>query len=409
MNTNKKSTKTKMLKGGTLAAIERDIILKSAQQMSKQLSSQRQKKGNTPSIKRNRGGNQNRLGTFDLRPQKNSRKSPTGASYSDGFDCVSRPEREIVRVEEFDELISTVTGQIAFTISQLAVNPGQSAIFPRLSKFAILYEKYRWEQLEFYFQHDVSQFNAQGAAGLVILSGLYDAASATPTTKAQVEVTEPHVICMPNQNSLLRFNPQRLHPKGYPLYVRPGNVPGGADIKTYDACQAFVTVQGMAGAGEVGELHVRGRIQLIGDILDSSAISAPVNNQVSEFLTATDANEVTATPYTMLLATVGTNGLAAVNASGVITLPAGNYLVSANVRKVFSGSGTVALLALQKNGANAGTSSNETFTAGTRTGLTQFVEVFISSNGTDTIQLVSTDTFSTGTVTLAGTLLILAA
>lgn len=351
------------------------------------------------------------LRQFDMAPQSRSKKSSTGASYNDGFDVTSKPERRLVRVEEFDELVGTVTGQTAFTILAFACNPGQAAVFPRLSKFAVLYERYRWKKLEFYFQHDVSQFNAQGAAGLVILSGLYDAASATPTAKSQVEVTEPHVICMPNQNSLLRFNTSRLHPQGLPLFVRPGNLPGGADIKTYDAANVFVTVQGMAGAGEVGELHVRGQVEFIGDILDASAIAPPANNQVT--ILSSSASEpagATTVAKNLLLADVTVNGLNVVNSSGSVVLPAGNYLIQENLRLGNTTSATDVVFQINKDAVPIIPVTPEFSVVQANASFNGMGSTcaFVSSNGTNVFTFPVTATYASGAATMEATVSIIA-
>lgn len=359
------------------------------------------------------GGNKVRANNtrqqFDNRPQKMSKKSNTGSSYNDGFDVVSRPERDLVRVEQFDELIGTVTGQTAFTCLPYVCNPGNSTTFPRLSIFAKLYERYEFESLEFYFQHDVSQYNVQGAAGLVILSGLYDAASPTPLNKNQVEVTDPHVICMPNQNSLMRFNKKKLHPQGMPLFVRPGNLPGGADIKTYDCANMFLTVQGMAGAGEVGELHCRGRVKFYGDILDASQIQTPINNQVAEFVSSGNESLTSTVELLLALATSRTNGLNAVNTAGSIVLPAGNYMVYASNRAVFAGSGTTHSLSIYKNAVGIGEGAGSRVWVAAQLTTDSLVHYgYVTVNGTDAITVGVTTTFSTSTCVALGSIIIVA-
>jgi len=330
--------------------------------------------------------------------QRQARKSPTGASYNDGFDAISPPDVRDERVESFDELIATVTGQTAFTILQFAMNPGNATTFPRLSRIAQLFEKYKFEQLEFYFQHDVSQFNAQGAAGLVLLSALYDAASAAPTSKTQIEATKPRVICMPNQNSLLRCSPQRMHPQGYPLYVRSGGLPGGSDVKTYDVGNMFLTVQGMAGAGEVGELHVRGRVRLYDELLDASSASSASNNQVSWFQDTATQTYTTTVAKIAPVATASANGLSAVNTAGSIVLPAGNYLVDGQVNGIGSGLATASLVSdLQKNGTTVFVAALPTGRSGdaSDTNAPQINvswSAFVTSNGTDAFTMVNTMT-----------------
>jgi len=259
--------------------------------------------------------------------------------------------------------------------------------------------------LEFYYQHDVSQFNAQGAAGLVILSSLYDAASADPTTKQQIEATDPHVICMPNENSCLKLAVQGMHPVGEPKFVRGLSLPGATDIKTYDAGTLYATTQGMAGATEVGELHVRYKGLLYDRILDSSAATAPQNFSVSESFDAAGQVIVTATPFVPPLASILTNGLVLPNAAGVFTLPAGNYLVDYKSTIVGAGVLTTNSLSLQKNGA---TLANSTVSRIIGAAAVLSVDTlngtsFISSNGTDTFNLLVTASF---TVTATETALI---
>jgi hypothetical protein len=276
-----------------------------------------------------------------------------------------------------------------------------------------LYDKYLFETLEFYFQHDVSQFNAQGSAGLVLLSVLFDAASPAPTLKTQIEATNPRVICMPNQNSLLRVPSAKLHPKGYPLFVRPGTLPGGTDVKTYDAGNFFATVQGMlANNTEVGELHVRGRVRLIDRILDSSTVAAPANNQVVTFSSTAGELTVTATPYTLLLAGASVGSLGSTNTAGTILLPPGNYNVDVNTAVNFSGLSTNATLILQKGGVGIQTGRPPalTYTSGALTTVSLSESVFLVSDGTaaSALTVVVQNTFSTGTATVFGFLRITA-
>jgi len=340
----------------------------------------------------------------DTPPQQaRSRKSPTGAFYNDGFDAISPPDVSDERIEDFDELIATVTGQTAFTIIQYAMNPGNSTTFPRLSKIAQLFEKYRFLKLEFYFQHDVSQYASQGQQGLVLLSALYDAASSPPSTKTQIEATKPRVICMPNQNSLLRCSKERMHPRSYPLYIRAGVLPGGTDIKTYDVGNMFLTVQGMVGAGEVGELHVRGSVMLIDEILDSSAVNAPVNNQASQFSQTAVNGGATTVASVIPLATADVNGLSGVNTAGSIVLPAGNYLLDITDNAVFSATNIFvsSQLQIKKNGSqlnNQLSIVNWPAVVGESADLSQHLSAWVTVNGVDAITFVSTDTFSSGTV-----------
>jgi hypothetical protein len=340
--------------------------------------------------------------TFRNKPER------SGSGYDVQFDAISRMPSPDVRSEPFDENIGTLMGTAAFGTTAFAINPAQALSFPRLSKIAALYERYRFKRLEFYFLHDVGPYATQGQTGLVLLSVLFDAASAAPTTKVQIEATNPRVICMPNQNSLLRVPVKQLHPKGEPLYLRPGQLPGGTDIKTYDAGNFFATVQGMVGTGEVGELHVRGEVEFIDFLLDSSLTAAPTNNQVVVANSTAGEAQTTATPYTLLFAGTQTGSLGLVNSSGVLQLPAGNFLIDCNTETVFTGLGTQVSMILEKNGVSiAGNAApGVVFTSGSLTKVPLSSSVFLSSDGTSASALtcVTQSTFSTGTATVYGTL-----
>ncbi len=340
--------------------------------------------------RRRRGGRGRNTG---MRPQGNNQRADTSAKYG-GAPMITNT-RKISKPEPFsgDELIATLNGSVGFATTQFSLNPGNPTTFPWFNKIASLYERYKFTMLEFYFQHDVSQFNAQGAAGLVILSALYDAASSAPTSKTQIEATDPHVICMPNENACLKLAVQGMHPVGEPKFVRGLSLPGATDIKTYDAGSLFATTQGMAGATEVGELHVRYRGLLYDRILDASAAVAPQNFSVSQFSNTAQAS-ANATPTTMLLATVVANGLAAVNTAGSIVLPAGNYLVSAQAELGETG-GLIAtaIVALTFSSGGTTVTAENQYGGGTNTLMSiSIAPQFFISNGTNTISLVTTIT-----------------
>jgi len=347
------------------------------------------------------------------RPFQTPSGRASGAGYDMHFDAVSSNPKPTDRAESFDELIGTVTGQTAFTLTSFAVNPGNATTFPWLSKIASLYERYKFSRLEFYFQHDVSQYASQGQQGLVLLSVLFDSASAAPSTKTQIEATFPHVICMPNQNSLLKVPVAKLHPAGLPFYVRPGNVPGGADVKTYDCANLFLTVQGMVGAGEVGELHVRGSVVLMDRILDSSVSAAPANNQFVIFQSTAGETLTTTVNAQLLYAGTQVGSLGASNASGALTLPAGNYIVDIDTNFVFTGLATACLADLRKGGISITTTGypSEAFTSGALTSVSMHQSSYLVSDGTAAASALSNlvnATFSTGTCTVYSVLRVLA-
>jgi len=275
----------------------------------------------------------------------------------------------------------TIYGSIAFNQNVYPINPGLPAMFPRLSRQASLYERYKFTFLEFYYQHDVSQFHPEGTSGLVYLSAKYDAASPPPANTTQIDSSEPKVRCMPSENCILTVNPAQLHPRGEPKFVRPGSLPGGSDIKFYDAGNLFTTTSGQAAnTTEIGKLFVRYRGFFYTQVLESTVQTAPLNNQVSLFTTPTLVPNISGGGTTTPFATTVTNGLViAGNTTGAFVLPVGNYIIDYDME--FNGTtATVATLALQVNG---GTVSSSTNAINANNLSLEGSSFYISSNGSD--------------------------
>ncbi len=313
-----------------------------------------------------------------------------------------------VKVVENDEFIGAVNGSVTFVNTAFACNPGQAATFPWLAVEAKQWEKYVFEYLEFYYEHEVSEFATQGTTGKVILAFDYDAADSPPTSKQQMENTDPHMDGMPCEDLLLRCDPGELSGRTDLHYVRPGNVPGGADIRLYDVGIFNIATQGNANTTEAGELHVRYRCRFEVPVLEATA-SAPANNQVSWFQSTAFQTYTTNTPTTALNATASVNGLKIVNTSGSCVPPAGNYAVDFTALiKDSAAEGFSVVCDLQKNAASVYAVSDTIpgFITGTSLGAGEkdsvAGSVFVSCNGTDAITQVLTIVGAAGTLT-AGT------
>jgi hypothetical protein len=304
-----------------------------------------------------------------------------------------------------DEFITAVTvaNQPNFNVVSYPVNPGQSSTFPWLSLMAPQWEKYTFNMLEFYFKREVSEFATAGSAGKVIFSADFDASDAPPTTKQQMEDSVPHADSMPCENLVLRLPKNQMHLASLAKYVRPGGLPGNADIKTYDVANLNVATQGIPSNAEIGELRVRYSCTFSVPVLDSNN-AAPANNQVSRFVAGSETQPTSGTPYQMLFADVTPadgylNPLSVVNTAGSFVPPAGNYIVSTQINIVASGLATRFVIELLKNGSPpvaAGYVSDVYFTSGTLTAATLNIRLFVSANGTDSFGVQLVNTFSTG-------------
>jgi hypothetical protein len=306
-----------------------------------------------------------------------------------------------------DEYLADVNGSVSFATTAFPYNPGQSATFPWLSLEAKQYEKYVTISAEPYYRPQVSAFATNGQSGKVMLSFDYDASDSPPTSKKQVEDTDPHIDCMPYQSMSLRLDPRQLNSQDS-KYVRPGGLPGGADIKTYDGGILFVSTQGNTNTNVIGEIRIKYTIKLKIPVLESVA-SAPANNQVAWFQsTSAEAAGASSSAKTLALATASANGLQAVNTSGSILLPAGNYLVDAFIYSANSVPGDISQtnLDIQLSGVSifAAGAPGTTVAADS----TISASGYISVNGSTPLTLVSYLYYSGGTATVSGSMRITA-
>jgi len=323
---------------------------------------------------------------------------PTGAS--------SRARRSRVEVE--DEYVMDIAGSVSFATTSLAVNPGQSTVFPWLSKEALLFEKYKILRLEFYYRPQVSAYAANGQTGKVMLSFDFDASDAPPASKQQVEDTHPHSDGMPYEEVILTIDPKDCSLQDS-YYVRPGGLPGSSDIKTYDVGILSVSTIGTNSTANIGELRVRYAIALHDPVLENT-ISAPLNYHVSQFVsTSGESAGGTGVQATLLLATALTNGLNLTNSNGVFTLPVGNYLLMASDYSQTASGAVVSQVNLSL-GVNSAliydvSASNSASPFG---GITTNFVYFITSTGSTRINLSALIIYYSGAVTNTGSLAILA-
>lgn len=148
----------------------------------------------------------------------------------------------------------TASGGQNFTLSKLALNPGDPGSFPWLSKVAQLYQKYKFEQLIFEFRSNSSDYAASGPLGTVIMSPLYNVLADVPQTKQQLE-SYAHAVSSKPSNSLMcgvECDPRDDNIKWY--YVRN---PADSPTQFTDPGVFFTATNGLpAVSGSLGELWV---------------------------------------------------------------------------------------------------------------------------------------------------------
>jgi hypothetical protein len=294
------------------------------------------------------------------------------------------------------ESLGRFNGSANFTETQFPINPGQAGTFPWLSQEAKLWEKYEFDSLKFEFRTTINEFSAN-ALGRVILGVDFDASDPPPSSRSQAEISRPVTAQAPYFNQMLTLRKQDMHDSMKRHYVRPGALPGGADIKMYDVGNLNFGTDGNINANEVGELwvHYTGKFHV--QVLEALTV-APNNNQVALFSGTAEA-QTSSVARTMLLATSVANGVGAVNTAGSILLPEGNFLVDFTARVDSTAAITSFSATLQVNGAPAGTQAAIVLGAAA-VGVTLTVgdTWFFQSNGANPLTL-SLNTTSTGTIT----------
>lgn len=250
---------------------------------------------------------------------------PTGSSY--------RADKHMQVAE--DEFISNVKSSENFRNHiVLPVNPGQADTFPWLANIAKQFDKYEFKMLEFYYKPTVSGFASAGQRGKVMLSFDFDAADPPPANKQQVEDRYPHADCMPYETCRLRVNPAQMRNQDS-KYVRPGILPAGTDIKTYDAGTFTLSTEGGELDATIGELRVRYVVDLFVPVLESDSTST-VNFRVSQFAgsqnlpsgIATTTCDIDDDGAFGIVTTTDPLRLRHAGSSTTLDLPAGNFLIS---------------------------------------------------------------------------------
>lgn len=304
-----------------------------------------------------------------------------------------------------DEQVANISGTAGFGVTQFPINPGQAGMFPWLSRQAELYERYKFTQLEFYYKTTTNQFVAT-SVGKVVYNVDFDAADPPPVSKQQAMDSEPAVSCAPYENMQLTVSPSDLNSVTGWRYIRPGGLPGGSDIKTYDVGNLNVVTDSNGGTAAIGELHVR-YSGLFKDRVLESQTSSPNNNSISWFQSSGPQTYATTVAETALLETATANGLSIVNTAGSLVPPPGNYTVDFHAHTTDgTAEAFTSELVLQKNGVSVFQAAGNRCVLATPAGATAAQHdvsctVFVTADGDDAFTLVGTLTGAAGALALS--------
>lgn len=187
---------------------------------------------------------------------------------------INRGKEFIVRHREYISDIYSLAGAAntpsGFGLQTFAINPGNFTTFPWLSSIADKFEQYRIEGMVFEFKSLYSDavVTQNGSIGSIILATEYNAGAPSFASKQAMENYQFAQSCKPSLSVLHPIECARSQNVLSELYVRPGVVPAGEDVKTYDFGDFQIASQGIplgaAGAAvNLGELWVSYQIALI--------------------------------------------------------------------------------------------------------------------------------------------------
>jgi len=218
--------------------------------------------------------------------------------------------------EYIQDVVAATGNPSAFSVSLLAINPGQSAVFPWLSQVAQRFESYKFDMLKFCYETEAPS----SLGGTLVLAVDYDASDPAPTNKQQALAYRGSVRSPPWEaccHTSLKEDLSKL--KSH--FVRPGAIPPSTDIKLYDVGNLDVITQGVTTSGAAcGELYVEYDVLLMTPVLEPLVTAG----------TLTTTASTAAAPFGTSQISLGNITLS--GAAGVLTIsglvPGSEYYVS---------------------------------------------------------------------------------
>jgi len=156
----------------------------------------------------------------------------------------------------FDELVGFINGTTGLGVTAHQINPGQSGLFPQLSKSALNYEGYSFAFFEVYVTPIVTVASAGGEGKVVLACDLEGILEAVPDALSELENNTIHSDGMPYEHWHMRLDRVLKHRDRW--LVRTGGFPANADPKSMDCGTLYVGTYGNGTTDPIMELRVRG-------------------------------------------------------------------------------------------------------------------------------------------------------
>lgn len=235
------------------------------------------------------------------------------------------------------ELMAEVLSSQAFVATQYRIQPADETIFPWVGSIAAKYQKWRCRYLALEYVPTVDSFADAGKQGRVVLCANYDPLDPGITTIVQAETISPNQPCLPSKGAKLVLDSIQVTPT--PLLVRPGQVPAGGTVNSYDGGVMYICTNGASttvpDGTKLGEVFIHYEFEFFDPIIPGQGVTpAPTHSMffMSQWDVTTSIPAATwvALPDIIVDPTTQWNGLGAGlnSANGVVSLPPGRYHIT---------------------------------------------------------------------------------
>ena len=180
------------------------------------------------------------------------------------FESAANGDSVVIRRTEYIKDIVSSPIANTFTSETFALNAGQSATFPFLSKIAQNYEEYKLLGMCFHFKSlsGDSVASVQSGLGFVAMATQYDCMDAPFVNKNQIVNYSMSQSGNPSIDQLHGIEcADHLNAQNH-LYVRPSNQPANTDLRLYDLGVTTIANSCPGTSVTLGELWVTYEVQL---------------------------------------------------------------------------------------------------------------------------------------------------